>query len=409
MKLVAEKCRLCSGEIEPVIDFGKMPIANGFIDKKDLNNEYFFNLSAAYCIECSLFQLIEMPDPKILFSANYAYHSGESNSMQQHFKDISNLLIDKYNLQKNHFCVEIGNNDGGIVEYLNNLGYLHLGIDPSTNVYNIAKNKGINVVNDYFSFESSEYIKNKYQKADFILAANALAHIPNLQSVFSGIENLLTEKGIFITEDPYLLDVFDKISYDQIYDEHVFVFSLTAMQNICNKFNLEVFHVEHVYTAGGSLRYFISKKGEYNKTENYIKFLKKEEDYKLLDINTYKKFENNCKKSKDDLQKLIYNLSSNKKIICGYAATSKSTTIYNYCKIDSNHISFITDTTPIKQNKLSPGMHIPIYDYNYFNDNLPDYCFLLAWNLEQEILEKEKNNFSKVGKWITHIPKVKIL
>ena len=106
---------------------------------------------------------------------------------------------------------------------------------------------------------------------------------------------------------------------------------------------------------------------------------------------------------------MIYNLSSNKKIICGYAATSKSTTIYNYCKIDSNHINFITDTTPIKQNKLSPGMHIPIYDYNYFNNNLPDYCFLLAWNLEKEILEKEKNNFSKVGKWITHIPNVKIL
>ena len=142
MNLVTNKCRLCSGEIVQVIDFGKMPIANGFIDKKDLDKEYFFNLSAAYCVECSLFQLIEMPDPKILFSANYAYHSGESNSMQQHFKDISNLLIDKYNLQKNHFCVEIGNNDGGIVEYLNNLGYPHLGIDPSTNVYNIAKNKG---------------------------------------------------------------------------------------------------------------------------------------------------------------------------------------------------------------------------------------------------------------------------
>ena len=246
MILRTDRCRFCSHEIEKVINFGKMPIANGFIETKDLQKEYFFNLEAAFCSNCSLFQLVEMPDPKILFNENYAYHSGESNSMQNHFKKIRNLLIEKYNLKKNQFCVEIGNNDGGVVEYLNDLGYYQLGVDPSQNVSNIAKNKGINVLNDYFSFNVAKKISDTYQKADFILAINALAHIPNLQSVFSGIESLLTKKGIFISEDPYLLDVFDKVSYDQIYDEHVFIFSLTSMQNICSKFNLEVFDVEYV-------------------------------------------------------------------------------------------------------------------------------------------------------------------
>ncbi len=212
-----------------------MPIANGFIDKKDLDSEYFYNLEVAFCTNCSLFQLIEMPDPKILFNQNYAYHSAQSKFMQSHFKGIAKMLINKYNLKISQFCVEIGNNDGGVVEYLNELGYNHLGVDPATNVYNIAKGKGINVLNDYFSFDVAKKISKDYKKADFILAANALAHIPDLQSVFTGIENLLSNDGIFITEDPYLIDVFTKNSYDQIYDEHVYIFSLTSMQNICRR------------------------------------------------------------------------------------------------------------------------------------------------------------------------------
>jgi len=407
--LRTNNCRFCNQDIKSIISFGKMPIANGFIEKKDLDSEYFFNLEAAFCTNCSLFQLIEMPDPKILFNQNYAYHSGQSKSMQSHFRDIAKMLINKYNLKVNQFCVEIGNNDGGIVEYLNELGYNHLGVDPSANVSNIAKGKGINVLNDYFSFDVAKKISKDYKKADFILAANALAHIPDLQSVFSGIENLLSDDGIFITEDPYLIDVFTKNSYDQIYDEHVYIFSLTSMQNICSKFGLELFDVEHIDTSGGSLRYFIAKKGVYNKTKSYNFFLNYEKKFNLLNNKIYVDFNKSCKKSKEELLKLLKSLTNKNKTICGYSATSKSTTIYNYCGITTEYIKYITDTTPIKQNKLSPGMHIPIYDYKYFNENLPDYCFLLAWNLKKEILNKEKNNFSTKGKWISHVPNVHIL
>ena len=219
----------------------------------------------------------------------------------------------------------------------------------------------------------------------------------------------MSDDGIFITEDPYLIDVFTKNSYDQIYDEHVYIFSLTSMQNICSKFGLELFDVEHIDTSGGSLRYFIAKKGVYNKTKNYNFFLNYEKKFNLLNNRIYVDFNKSCKKSKEELLKLLKSLTNKNKTICGYSATSKSTTIYNYCGISTEYIKFITDTTPIKQNKLSPGMHIPIYDYKYFNENLPDYCFLGAWNLKEEILNKEKNNFSTKGKWISHVPHVHIL
>ena len=239
-----------------------MPIANGFIYKKDLDSEYFFNLEVAFCTNCSLFQLIEMPDPKILFNQNYAYHSGQSKFMQSHFKDIAKTLINKYNLKIDQFCVEIGNNDGGVVEYLNELGYNHLGVDPATNVYNIAKSKGINVLNDYFSFDVAKKISKDYKKADFILAANALSHIPDLQSVFTGIENLLSDNGIFITEDPYLIDVFTKNSYDQIYAEHMYIWSLSSMNELFSKYGMEIYNIENNDFHGGCSRYYITKKGK---------------------------------------------------------------------------------------------------------------------------------------------------
>ena len=181
------------------------------------------------------------------------------------------------------------------------------------------------------------------------------------------------------------------------------------MQNICNKFGLELFDVEHTNSAGGSLRCFIAKKGVYNKTNNYNFFFDYENKLNLLNNKIYVDFNRSCKKSKEELLKLLKSLTNKNKTICGYSATSKSTTIYNYCGISTEYIKYITDTTPIKQNKLSPGMHIPIYDYKYFNENLPDYCFLLAWNLKKEILNKEKNNFSTKGKWISHVPHVHIL
>ena len=403
-----DNCRFCKTAIVEIINFGKMPIANAFLIKEDIKNEYFFELAAGYCPKCSLFQLIEQPNPDFLFHENYAFFADTSKYMQKHFSELSKKLIENFNLKKHHLTIEIGNNDGGMVRYLKDQGFNHLGVDPSKNVSDAAISKGVNMLNSFFSFELSENIKNLYGKAKVFLSANTLAHIPNLNSVFEGIENLLDDEGIYITEDPYQVDLFKKISYDQIYDEHVFIFSLHSMNNICNKYNFEIFDVEHLETAGGSMRYYICKKGKRKISSNVSKYFSLEKKIDFFKNSTYIDFKNKCQKSKDNLVSLLEKISK-KNIIAGYGATSKSTTIFNYCQIDSNLIKYITDTTPTKINKLSPGMHIPIYDYHFFNDNLPDYCFLGAWNHAKEIFKKEKNNFSSKGKWITHTPDPKMI
>ena len=212
----------------------------------------------------------------------------------------------------------------------------------------------------------------------------------------------MSDEGVFITEDPYQVDLFNKVSYDQIYDEHVFIFSLTSMINICKKYDLTIFDVAHIPTAGGSLRYYITKNKNIEKTSNIEKYLQIENKINLKSDKSYINFYHNCENSKKKLIDLINKYSKNQ-IVASYGATSKSTTIFNYCKIGPSQISFITDTTPTKQNKLSPGMHIPIYNYDYFCKNLPEYCFLGAWNHKREIFEKEENNFNLKGNWISHL------
>ena len=408
MKNKVDKCRSCSQNLYSVIDFGKMPIANAFLDKKNFKNEYFFNLESVFCTNCKLFQLREQPNPKKLFHSNYAFFAETSKVMQNHFKELSNELISKFKISKDDLVVEIGNNDGGMVYYLNKKNFNCIGVDPSKNVSDRAKSKGVNMINDFFNYKTSQKIKNKYKKAKIFLSANTLAHIPDINSVFEGIDNLLDKQGVFITEDPYLLDVFKKVSYDQIYDEHVFIFSINSIKNLCKKFNLEIIDLKKLPTAGGSMRYYIARKGEFIPTSNVKIYYSEEQKYEINNLSTMKKFKINCETSKDQLNSFLHKRSK-KNTIVGYGGTSKSTTIFNYCNIDSRLIQYITDTTPTKINKFSPGAHIPIYDYNYFKKNIPDICVLLAWNHSNEIFKKEKNFFSKRGKWMVHYPKARYI
>ncbi len=400
---MSEKCRFCENETKTIISYGDMPIANAFLYENQFKDEYYFELAPTYCPNCSLFQLLYQPNPNLLFHENYAFFANTSKYMQKHFKDLSDKLIEKFNLTKKDLIVEIGNNDGGMVRYFNDIDFNCIGIDPSKNVSDYAKSLGVNMINKFFNYELSNEILDKHGKVKCFLSANTLAHIPDINSVFKGVKNLLDDDGIYVTEDPYLIDVFDKVSYDQVYDEHVFIFSLTSISNICKKYDLEVFDIEKLNTAGGSLRYYISKKNKKKKSDRVVKQEIIEKEYKLYDNKVYDTFKSNCEKSKKNLFDNLSKLSENSKIV-SYGATSKTTTIFNYCNINRDLINFITDTTPTKQNKYSPGMHIPIFDYEYFNNNLPDYCFLGAWNHSNEIFLKEKDNFSKKGKWITHTP-----
>ena len=320
-------CRNCNSELIEVVDFGKMPISNAFIDKNSFDNEYFYHMKAMICENCYLFQLYEQPDANLLFHENYAFFAGTSNFMQHHFSDLANELISNFKLKKEDLVVEMGCNDGGVISYLHEKNHSsHLGVEPSKNVYEKSKKRGINMINKFFDLNTSREIVKEKNRAKFFISLNTLAHISNINSVFEGVASLLKDDGFYITEDPYLFDVLDKVSYDQIYDEHVFIFSVTSMNNLCKKFGLNLFDLKHLDTHGGSMRYYISKDQNIPKTKNFNYYFEKEKLSHSNGVFCYDEFNKNCIKSKYNLQNFINKESSNK-IIASYGATSKSTTI----------------------------------------------------------------------------------
>ncbi|MBM3939252.1 MAG: class I SAM-dependent methyltransferase [Sphingomonadales bacterium] len=403
------KCLICNSKINPFISYGQMPIANGFLTKEKFNNEYFFNMQVAHCTNCSMVQLIETPERQLMFNENYAFFSGTSQAMKTHFLDFANDVKNRFLPKNDAFVVEIGSNDGIMLQNFKEWGIRHLGIEPSANVAQVAKNKGINTIVEFFDEKLAEKIVSENGQADAFIAANVMCHLPYFHSIVAGISKLVKKSGIVVFEEPYVGDVVEKTSYDQIYDEHTFLFSVSSINYIFKEHGMEVIDIAHQETHGGSMRYIIGHKGVRNLSNEAIKQIQKEKELALNSAETYLNFKNNCENSKIDLKKLLQELKSKGKRVAGYGATSKSTTILNYSDIGPDLIEYICDNTPIKQGKYSPGKHIPIVPIETFKNSYPDYLVLFAYNHAKEIMDKEKDFTDKGGKWILYVPKIHVI
>jgi methylation protein EvaC len=249
----------------------------------------------------------------------------------------------------------------------------------------------------------------EHGQADVFLGANVMCHIPHLHSVVAGIKILLKPNGLLIFEDPYLGDIVEKTSYDQIYDEHVFYFSVKSISHLVEQHGLEVVDVIPQGVHGGSMRYMVAHKGARTVSEAVSRLETNEEVLGLHLPETYHSLHQSIEKSRNDLMRLLHDLKRKNKRVVGYGATSKSTTVTNYCGITPELVAFISDTTPIKQGKLSPGAHIPVRPYEAFVTNYPDYALLFAWNHEAEIMAKEQNFSRAGGKWLVYVPRVEVL
>ncbi len=401
-------CLVCNNDFSPFVDFGRMPIANAFSSIEELENEYTFSMKVGFCENCNMVQLVEQPDREKMFHENYAFFSSTSNYMINHFNAFTSSVISLQNLNEKSFVVEVGCNDGIMLQNFLSHKIPCLGIEPSENVANIAMGKGVEVIKKFFDQPLAEHISKFNQKADAILSANVMCHIPYIHSIYDGVKTLLKEDGVFIFEDPYLGEIIEKTSFDQIYDEHVFLFSALSVRYLANLHDLELINVEPQVTHGGSMRYTIAHKGIKSVSQNVNQLIQQEKKLGLDKKHAYMNFTNSVDKIKDDLIELLSKLKNDGKKIVAYGATSKSTTVTNYFGITPNLVECIYDTTPIKQNKYSPGAHIPVLPYSQFRESNPDYVLLFAWNHAEEIMKKESSYMGNNRHWITYIPEVKV-
>lgn len=404
-----KKCLICGEYIEPFMSFGNMPLANGFLKADRFNSEYFFELKVASCDKCGMFQLIEQPDREKMFNENYPFFSGTSKGMAVHFRKFAEHVIRDYLPFQDPFVVEIGSNDGIMLRHFANANIRHLGIEPSNNVAQIAIDNGTNTVSKFFDEDCARQIAREYGQADAFVGANVMCHIPYLDSVVTGIRILLKPNGIVMFEDPYLGDVIEKTSYDQIYDEHVFLFSVSSISYLFSRYDLEIIDVEPQETHGGSMRYIIAHRGSRSISDRVYEQLEKEKKWGLDKPKTYQIFRKNCERSRKELVAVLNKIRQTGGRIVGYGATSKSTTIINYCGLTTEHLEFISDTTPLKHGRFSPGAHIPIRPYEDFARKYPEYSLLFAYNHAKEIMAKEEKYMESGGKWIVYVPEVQVL
>jgi len=418
MEMLRKKCRICNrDELAQFISFGEMPVANAFLKKQEIENPFFrefkYEMTVGFCENCKMVQLINIvpydkyivPDEK--GKTAYAFYSSTSSAMEKHFAEVAKEIEEKF-LNSNSQVLEIGSNDGIFLKAFAKNKVL--GIEPSMNVAEVAQKQGIETITEFFSENLARKIANQNGKFKAIFSANVILNIIDLHDLLNGVNLLLEDDGVFIFEDPYILDILEKTSYDQIYDEHIWYFSLTSLKNLLEMHGLEIFDAERTDVHGGSMKVYVCKNGKRKKTDRLFLHLNEEKIKGADNFQSYLDFAKRTEQSKEELISLLRKLKMQGKKIAGYAAASKGTIVLNYCKIGKEILDYISDSTPYKQGLYSPGKHIPIVSPNYFHDDKNvDYVLLGAWNHAKEIIGKEQDFIKRGGKFIVHYPKARIL
>ena len=385
------------------LDLGKQPIANKFLNKGEFDNEFLFDLKAVFDDETKLVSLKEFVAPEMMFNEDYTYHASMSDTMKIHFKSLADKLQSEFNPVN---VLEIGSNDGIFIRHFNPDNTF--AVEPCGNFADMTNDMDYKTYPEFWTTKLSKLIKQEHGTMDLIYAANCICHIHNLDDTFTAVRNLLSEDGIFVFEDPSLLRMMERGSYDQLYDEHAHIFSVTALSNLLGRNGLEIFRVDNLTVHGGSNRIYVKlKENNYQPIEtSYYSHLDEEKSFGLDRFETYELFSERVKKSKKDLVSMLKSLKLEGKKVIAYGAASKVTTVFNYCGIDKSLIEYITDTTPSKIGKYQPGTHIPIISPDEGFDETVDVAYLGAWNFKNEIMNKETFYLSEGGKFITHVPQV---
>lgn len=369
----------------------------------------FFRLVVGLCTSCTMVQQLDEVPPSQMFRADYPYRASGSAVIRKHFEDVARWIISTVPDDENRFVVEIGSNDGVMLNTLSDAGVRHLGVDPAAGAGEVARAHGARVRTDFFDESTAADIREKEGPASLIFSANTISHISYLDSIFRGAELLLAPDGLFVFEDRYLADILRCVYFDQIYDEHFYLFSVRSVQALAARFGLELVDVEHLPLHGGSIRYTVARAGSRQPSPAVAEFLAQEKADGIAEEATFVQFSEDINRIRTDLVTLLRDLRSDGRRVVGYGATSRSATVMNFCHIDSELLPMVCDSTPEKQGRLTPGSKVPVCPPEVFSHPYPDYALLFAWNHADEIMAKEQAFHEKGGRWILYSPKVHIV
>lgn len=383
-------CRMCgSTKLKKFLDLGILPLANAFIHEGD--HEDRFPLEVCVCTDCWLTQLVYVIEKETLFD-DYIYFSSGVPKLSEHFIRYAEDIAEWF-LEPGDFVMELGSNDGVLLSWFKERGYKVLGIDPAKNIAKIANERAIPTSAEFFTRDLARSVATDLGKPQVIMANNTVAHIDDYEELFEGIASLLATDGVFVFEAPYLIDMFEHLTYDTIYHEHLSYFTVRPFLNFLKRFGLEIFDVQVIPVQGQSLRIFVGHSGAHKKTRMVNQLVIREKNLKLDRIATYHTLAKVINGSRTKLKNTLADLKKRGKGIAGYGAPAKGSTVLNYCNIGTETLDFIIDDMPSKQGLLTPGTHIPVISREAAPSS--DYYLLLAWNYKEAIFKREKDFINK--------------
>ena len=402
------KCRHCNTELKHTfIDLGISPPSNAYLTKKSLDKpEASYPLKVMVCDCCWLVQTEDFVRADEMFSMDYAYFSSFSASWLNHAKSYVDSITSRLNLDESSTVVEIAANDGYLLQYVKNKGLPCYGIEPTHNTAKVARDKGIEIIEDFFNVTKAEQLVKQGRQADLIVANNVLAHVPDINGFVKGFSILLKVNGVSTFEFPHLLNLIEKYQFDTIYHEHYSYLSFTTTCAILKSNGMTVFDVEEIKTHGGSLRVYAQRSdtGKQPVSKSVSELQKKENEIGISSLQFYEGFQKKAEHIKLEFLSFLTKTKQSDKKVVGYGAAAKGNTLVNFSGVGPDLLSYVVDKNIEKQGKYMPGSHIPIVEESRLKLDQPHYVIIFPWNIQQEVMEQLKYIQDWEGKFVTFIP-----
>jgi SAM-dependent methyltransferase len=406
-------CAFCGkNDLQDIIDFGAVALAGAFLKQTDFDQERKFPLRVCFCPNCYAVQVTEKVDPQILF-ANYFYFSSAIRTLREHFVDYATEVVARFLPEAPlSTVVEIGCNDGVLLRPLADQGVgAPVGIDPAANILKAIDDPRVSIINDFFGGQVAEQILARFGKADLVVANNVYAHIADINGVTTAINTLLKDDGVFVCEVHYLGKIIQDLQYDMIYHEHLYYYSLLALENHFARHGMTVFDIKPIPIHGGSMRYYVCKTGSRHahQISNRVAVLRREEQtlgYGRAE--TYQRFAADCADRREKLMNLVGRLRAKGRTIAGYGASGRANTIIQYCGFNAGHLQYMIDDAPAKQGYYTPGSHLLIRGNEALHNEPPDYLLIFAWPFFNEIAAKCGDYLAAGGRLMVPLPDVRV-
>lgn len=407
------RCAFCRhDDLNDVIDFGEVALAGAFLKQKDFQQERKYPLRVCFCPKCYAVQVTDKVDPAIMF-ANYFYFSSAIRTLREHFVDYATEVVARFLDQPQlSTVVEIGCNDGVLLKPLADQGVgTPIGVDPATNILKAIDDARVQIVNDFFGDKVADQILQRFGKADLVVANNVFAHIPDINGVTAAVHKILKDDGVFVFEVHYLGKIIQDLQYDMIYHEHLYYYSLLALENHFARHGMVVFDIKPIPIHGGSMRYYVCKKGSRHSrvVSNRVGLLRNDERALGYDkAETYQRFASDCDLRRQQLMRMIARLRAKGRTIVGYGASGRANTIIQYCGIGTEHLECMIDDAPAKHGYYTPGSHLLIRSNDILRTDPPDYLLIFAWAFFNEIAAKCSDYLAKGGRLVVPLPDVRV-